>query len=86
MKQINLKLATIVSILAVFLTALVSGQAYNNDQYGMGSGMMGMMNMMTGYGGYGSGMMLLGWLTYLLIIALIIAAIYWLIKTANRKR
>ncbi len=60
-----------------------------NQGYG-GYGMMGMMQMMTGYGGYGysgygSGMMFLGWITYLLTIALIIAGIYWLVKTANRK-
>ncbi len=54
-----------------------------------GSGMMGMMQMMTGYGGYntyGTGMMFLGWITYLLIIALIVATIYWLVKSANHKR
>jgi len=39
---------------------------------------------MMGYG-YGSGMMFLGWITYILVIALIIAGIYWLIKSANRK-
>ena len=63
---------------------------YCNEYVGgmMGSGgMMGMMNMMGGYyNGYGSGMMFLVWLTYLLIIALIVAAIYWLIKSANRKK
>ena len=46
-----------------------------------GCPMGGMMS-----GGYGQGMMLLGWLTYLLFIALIVAAIYWLIKTANKKK
>ena len=59
--------------------------AVNNGGTG---GMMGMMNMMTGsgYGGYNSGTVLLSWLTYLLTIALMIAGIYWLVKTANRKR
>jgi hypothetical protein len=51
-----------------------------------GYGMMGMMSMMTGYGGYNAGAVLLGWITYLLTIALMIAGIYWLVKTANRKR
>ena len=48
----------------------------------------GMMSMMYGNGmmGYGTGTAILGWIVYLLVIALIIAAIYWLIKTANRKR
>ncbi len=51
-----------------------------------GSG--GMMSMTYGNGmmGYGTGTAILGWVVYLLVIALIIAAIYWLIKTANRKR
>ncbi|MBI2047016.1 hypothetical protein HYT26_02535 [Candidatus Pacearchaeota archaeon] len=52
------------------------------------SGYGGMMSMMYGNGmmGYGTGTAVLGWIVYLLVIALIIAAIYWLIKTANRKR
>jgi len=51
-----------------------------------GSG--GMMSMMYGNGmmGYDTGTAILGWIVYLLVIALIIAAIYWLIKTANKKR
>ncbi len=73
------------------------GMMGNNNQFyptssgygGMmsgGYGMMGMMQMMTGYGGYGSGAILLSWIMYLLIIALIGSGIYWLIKSANRKR
>ncbi len=63
-----------------------NGQFYPaaNSGYGYG-GMGGMMQMMSGYGGYGYGVMLLSWVTYLLIIALIIAAIYWLVSSANRK-
>ena len=55
---------------------------------GGGYGMMGMMQMMSGssYVGYNSGTILLSWITYLLTIALMIAGIYWLVKTANRKR
>lgn len=46
-----------------------------------------MGGMMGGfYGNYGSSMMVLSWLTYILFIALIVAAIYWLIKSASRKR
>lgn len=86
-----------ISLLAVvFLAALASsempsyGMMDSSGQfYSMGygtDGMMGMMQMMTGYSGYGWGIMALGWITYLLVIALIIAAVYWLIKTANRKR
>ena len=36
--------------------------------------------------GYGYNMMFFGWITWILIIALIIATIYWLIKTANKKK
>ena len=43
----------------------------------------GMMGMMGGY--YGGGMMFFGWITWALIIALIAAAIYWLLKTADKK-
>lgn len=44
----------------------------------------GFSSMMTGY--YGSGFIFLSWITYLLFLGLIIAAIYWLIKSANKKR
>ncbi len=63
--------------MAVLTLQLASAQIYNCPA----SGMMGGL-----YGGYGSRMMVLSWLTYLLVIALIIAAIYWLIKSANKKR
>jgi len=43
-----------------------------------------MMGMMYG-GNYGYGMMFFGWIIWILFIALIIAAIYWLVKSANRK-
>ena len=92
----NKKFGIIVGILALLFLGLAAAQNY---QYGMmgsdgqftavnngGMGMMGMMQMMTGYGGYGSGMMFLGWITYLLTILLMIAAIYWLFKSANRRR
>jgi hypothetical protein len=49
--------------------------------YSMGSMMYQMM-----YGGYGFGFAILSWITSLLVIGLIIAAIYWLIKSANRKK
>jgi hypothetical protein len=59
------------------------GQFYPTGSSGFGGGMMGMMG---GYGNYGSGIMALSWFTYLLFIALVITAIYWLIKSANRKK
>ncbi|MBI2662827.1 hypothetical protein HYX11_05195 [Candidatus Woesearchaeota archaeon] len=51
---------------------------------GLGYGGYGMMGMMAGYGGYGAGM-LLSWVLYLAILALIIAGIYWLVTSANKK-
>ncbi len=62
----------------------------------MGSGMMSMMggrNMM-GYGGYGGmmgsgygwGWSIFGVINYLLIVALVVAAIYWLIKNAKNRK
>ncbi len=45
-----------------------------------GYGMMGMMG-----GSYGYGMMFFGWLTWVLVIVLIVAGIYWLVRTANRR-
>ena len=79
MKNDNAWIGIIVAICAVLLLS----------SFGFG-GMMGVGfgNMMGGYGmmvGYGSGAMFFGWIIWILIIALIVAAIYWLVKTANRK-
>ena len=71
------KIGVALSIAFIFVLNFVSAQQY---------GMMSMMNMMTGYGGYGAGTMLLGWITYLLTIGLMIAGIYCLVKTANKRR
>jgi uncharacterized membrane protein len=73
----NLTISAIVTILMAI--AMVSAAT---PDYGACPG-YGMMNGF--YSGYGSGFMILSWITYLLLIALIIAAIYWLIKNANRK-
>ncbi len=43
--------------------------------------MAGMM-----YGQYGWGLGILSWITSLLIIGLLVAAIYWLVKSANKKK
>lgn len=56
-----------------------NGQFYPSSQYW--GGMMGMM-----YGNYGFGFGVLSWIFSLLVIALILAAIYFLIKSANRKK
>jgi len=79
----------------LFVLSMVSAQQYGmmsgNGEFtavnnGGMSGMMGMINMMTGYGSYNAGAMLLGWITYLLTIGLMIAGIYCLVKTANKRR
>lgn len=71
---------TIAIIGTIFISmAYVSAQEQYNCP--MGGGMMYGI-----YGGYGGGMMLFSWITYLLIITLVVAAIYWLIKNANRKK
>jgi uncharacterized membrane protein len=44
----------------------------------------GMMNEF--FGGYGLTLMLIYWIIIILVIALIIAAVYWLIKSANKKK
>ena len=96
----NNKIAIFFGVLLLLAVSLVSAQN-NNYRYGMmgsdgqfyqinnaysGYGMGSMMQAMWGYGGYGGGIIFLSWLTYLLIIALIVCAIYWLIKNANRKK
>lgn len=60
----------------LFGLSLVSAQTYNCPGFGMMSGFNG---------SYGWGMMTFSWLFSLLVIALFIAAIYWLVKNANRK-
>ena len=78
MKKI-LTLTTLTTILLVNLASAVD----TTSCYGYG----GMFGMMSGIGGgYGYGIAILAWLTYILIIGLIIAAIYWLVKSATRKK
>ena len=71
MKKTNLILVSLIVLIG--LTGFISADA--------GCGMGGMM-----YGTYGGTGMFFGWIFYLLIIALVIAAIYWLIKSANRRK
>lgn len=68
----------IVALLAVSLVSAV--EPYNCPMGGYGN-----YGMMTGYGGYGIGM-LLAWLFYLGVMGLIGAGIYWLVKSAQRKK
>jgi uncharacterized membrane protein len=52
------------------------------NNYGVCSS-YGMMNGL--YGGYGITYMIISWIIMILIIVLILAAIYWLIRSANKK-
>jgi uncharacterized membrane protein len=72
-------IASMTALIVTLLTAIVLAQDLNNCPMGYG--------MMYGlYGGYGTGFMLLSWITYVLFIILIIAGIYWLIKSADSKK
>ncbi len=73
MKKINFWFGAFIFLIS--LSAIVSAQDYQG------------CSMMQGlYGNYGTGFMFLGWITFILFIALVIAGIYWLIKSANRKK
>ena len=74
----NLMLSIIGTII-VFITYVSAVPDYSSCQAGYG--MMGSL-----YGSYGSTFMILSWITYVSFIALIIAGIYWLIKSANRRK
>ncbi len=73
-------LSAIILAIATFLglMPIISAQQTNTCPM---TGVGGMM-----YGGYGSGFLVLSWITYILVIALIIAGIYWLVKSANKKK
>lgn len=70
------KTIILASLVFIYALSMVSA-AYTDGSCGMMSGLTG---------SYGSGMMIFSWITYLLVIGLIIAAIYWLIKSANKKK
>jgi len=77
----NIKTIFSASVFAV-LTFLAIIPFISADADDIGCGGYGMMSGFYG----GSGFMILSWITTILIIALIVAAIYWLIKSANKKR
>ncbi|MDO8528542.1 MAG: hypothetical protein Q7S06_01460 [Nanoarchaeota archaeon] len=66
--------SSLLILIMISLIGIVSAQDWSG-------GMMGMM-----YGQYGWGLGILSWITSLLVIGLLIAAIYWLIKSANKKK
>ncbi|MDP2925086.1 MAG: hypothetical protein Q8N99_01815 [Nanoarchaeota archaeon] len=67
-------ITTIVLIMGLIGNVIAQNNGYTGC---FGPGMM--------YGNY-PGFAILGWITYILFIGLIIAGIYWLIKSANKKR
>lgn len=70
------------SVLAIitFLAIMPFIHAVPNNYSGYCGGMMSGF-----YGGYGSGAMALYWIISILVIILIIAGIYWLFKSSNKK-
>ncbi len=81
MKNKKTIFAAIFLAIATFLAAAPFTLAQEQYNCPIGGGMMYGL-----YGGYGTGMMLFSWITSILVIALIIAGIYWLIKSANKKK
>ena len=75
----NTLLASMAFIFILASLTFISAADYSSCP--MGGSTYGMMS-----GGYGSGFMLFGWVTYILVIALIVSAIYWLVKSANKKK
>ena len=73
MDKINFILTSVL-VMSLILSSPICAAPYGSGF--CGGGMM--------YGAYGPGYAILGWITYLLVIALIIASIYWLIKSANK--
>ena len=74
---------------------MMMDMGYEGDNNMMGPGMMNMVtgddiidmgNIENSYGSYNSGFVVILWVIYILLIILIVSAIYWLIKSANRKR
>jgi len=70
------------SIISMALISIISISSVSAQEYDCPMGGYG--GMMTG--SYGAGGLFFGWVTSILIIALIIAAIYWLIKSAQGKK
>ncbi len=64
-------------IIIISITAVFAEPGYTQQTCG------GINGMMSGY--YGPGYSILGWITYILVILLIIAGIYWLFKNATKK-
>lgn len=68
------KISILIFVIIISITAVFAEQNYPT---------CGGFSMMSGY--YGPGFATLSWITYILVIALIIAGIYWLVKSANKR-
>lgn len=79
-KMVKINILLNIVICFGILIALSSVACAGSEVYG-GCGMMQGL-----YGGYGGGMMLLYWVTWVLVVTLIISAICWLVKSASRRR
>ncbi|MEK6875258.1 MAG: hypothetical protein AABX30_01090 [Nanoarchaeota archaeon] len=78
MKKINLVIL-FAFLISLSLIANISALENNANSCLMGGVMYGFN------GSYGSGTMILSWTVSILLIVLIIAGIYWFIKSANNK-
>ena len=71
----------ILTIVSIFSLVSLVFAADTDNLAGYCGGMMSGL-----YGGYGTSFMLVSWIFYIAIIGLIIAGIYWMIKSANSKK
>ncbi|MBS3078738.1 hypothetical protein J4218_01320 [Candidatus Pacearchaeota archaeon] len=69
------KTSILIFIIVISIVSVFAEQAYTPQTCG------GINGMMSGY--YGSGFVIIGWITYILVILLIIAGIYWLFTNAK---
>lgn len=76
----KLKKTTLIALSLILISNFASALDTSTYNCPMGGMMYGV------YGGYGGVGQILSGLTYLLVIALLIAGIYWLVKSANRKK
>ena len=70
----------IILLIIIFSLFSLAGVSAQTNTCPMG----GYSGMMSGY--YGAGGLFFGWITSVLVIILIITAIYWLIKSAQKKK
>jgi uncharacterized membrane protein len=72
------KTSILILIILISIANVIADPEYAQQTCG------GINGMMSGY--YGQGYIILGWITYILVILLIIAGIYWLFTNAKRRK